>query len=32
VAEKGTWAHLAVAGNRLYVKDREHLYCYELGR
>lgn len=30
VADKGTWAHLAVAGNRLYVKDKEHLYCYEL--
>lgn len=32
VADKGTWAHLAVAGNRLFVKDKEHLYCYELPR
>ena len=30
VSGKGSWAHLAVAGNRLYVKDREHLHCYEL--
>jgi hypothetical protein len=30
VAEKGTWAHLAVTGNKFYVKDKEHLYCYEL--
>ena len=26
----GTWAHLAVVGNRLYVKDKEHLLCLEL--
>ena len=32
LAEKGTWAHLAVAGNRLYVKGKENLYCYELPR
>ncbi|MDB5307020.1 MAG: hypothetical protein JWO38_1222 [Gemmataceae bacterium] len=32
VAEKGTWAHLAVAGNRLYVKDKEYLYCYEVAK
>lgn len=30
LAEKGTWAHLAVAGNRLYVKGQEKLHCYEL--
>lgn len=30
VAEKGTWSHLAVAGNRLYVKGKDNLYCYEL--
>lgn len=30
VADKGTWAHPALAGGRLYVKDKEHLYCYEL--
>jgi outer membrane protein assembly factor BamB len=27
-----TWAHLAVAGSRLYVKDREHVICFELAR
>ncbi len=30
VSEKGSWAHLAVTGNRLYVKDKDTLYCYEL--
>jgi len=30
LAEKGTWAHLALAGNRLYVKGKENLYSYEL--
>jgi outer membrane protein assembly factor BamB len=25
-----TWSHLAVAGKRLYVKDREHLICFEI--
>ena len=30
LAEKGTWAHLAVANNRLYVKGKENLFCYEL--
>ncbi len=31
VAEPGTiWSQLAVAGNRLYIKDKEHLTCYEL--
>lgn len=30
IAEKGTWAHLVVVGNRLYVKDKDTLYCYEL--
>jgi len=30
MAEKGTWAHLALANNRLYVKGKENLYCYEL--
>jgi outer membrane protein assembly factor BamB len=26
----GTWAHLAVVGNRLYVKDKTHLMCLEV--
>ena len=30
VSGKGVWAHLAVAGNRLYVKDKDTLHCYEL--
>ena len=30
LAEKGTWAHLAVANGRLYVKGKENLYCYAL--
>ena len=30
VSTKGTWAHLAVAGNRLLVKGPEELICYEL--
>jgi outer membrane protein assembly factor BamB len=30
VSERGTWAHLAVAGNRLLVKGPEELLCYEL--
>jgi outer membrane protein assembly factor BamB len=30
VSEKGTWSHLAVAGNRLLVKGPEELLCYEL--
>lgn len=31
IAEPGTvWSYLALAGNRLYVKDKEHLACYEL--
>jgi outer membrane protein assembly factor BamB len=30
VSEKGTWAHLAVAGNRVLVKGPEELLCYEL--
>lgn len=30
VSEKGTWAHLAVSGNRLLVKGPEELLCYEL--
>ena len=29
-AEKGTWAHPAVAGGRLYVKDKMKLLCYDL--
>jgi outer membrane protein assembly factor BamB len=27
----GTWAHLAITGSRLYIKDKEHLLCYDLG-
>lgn len=30
VSAKGTWAHLAVAGNRLLVKGPDELLCYEL--
>lgn len=30
VSGKGSWAHLAVAGNRLYVKDKTELHCIEL--
>jgi outer membrane protein assembly factor BamB len=30
VSEKGTWAHLAVSGNRLLVKGPDELLCYEL--
>jgi outer membrane protein assembly factor BamB len=26
----GTYAHLAVAGSRLHVKDRTHLHCFDL--
>jgi outer membrane protein assembly factor BamB len=26
----GTYSHLAVAGSRLYVKDRRHLLCYDM--
>ncbi len=27
-----TWAHLAVAGSRLYVKDKQHVLCYDFAR
>jgi outer membrane protein assembly factor BamB len=30
VSDTGSWSHLAVDGNRLYVKDKDTLYCYEL--
>ena len=30
VASSPTWAHLALAGNRIYVKDRTGLACFEL--
>jgi len=31
VAEPGTiWSQLAVVNNRLYIKDKEHLSCYQL--
>jgi outer membrane protein assembly factor BamB len=30
VSGQVTWSHLAVAGNRLYVKDQDTLHCYEL--
>jgi outer membrane protein assembly factor BamB len=26
----GTWSYLGVAGSRLYIKDKEHLLCYDL--
>jgi outer membrane protein assembly factor BamB len=30
VSGRGSWAHLAVVGNRLYVKDKTELHCIEL--
>jgi outer membrane protein assembly factor BamB len=31
VIEDGeTWAHLAIAGSRLYIRDKEHLHCFDL--
>ncbi len=30
VTGKGSWAHPAVAGRRLYVKDQAFVYCYDL--
>lgn len=31
VAEPNTiWSNLAIAGKRIYIKDKEHLVCYEL--
>jgi outer membrane protein assembly factor BamB len=30
VSGKGVWSHLAVAGNRIFVKDKDTLYCYEV--
>jgi outer membrane protein assembly factor BamB len=27
-----TWSHLALAGGRLYVKDKDHLLCFDLER
>jgi outer membrane protein assembly factor BamB len=30
VAPGGTWAHLAVVGSRLYLKDKENVLCYDL--
>jgi outer membrane protein assembly factor BamB len=30
LAERGTWAHLAVANGRLFIKGKENLYCYDL--
>jgi len=30
LAEKGTWAHLAVANGRLYIKGKENVFCYAL--
>jgi outer membrane protein assembly factor BamB len=26
----GTWSHLALVGSRLFVKDADHLHCYDL--
>lgn len=31
VTDSPVWAHLALAGSRIYVKDRTHLACFELG-
>ena len=30
LTDRPVWAHLAVAGRRLYVKDKTHLACFEL--
>jgi outer membrane protein assembly factor BamB len=30
-AQGGVWSHLAVAGSRLYIKDKTHLICYDFG-
>ena len=30
VTDKPVWAHLALAANRIYVKDKTHLACFEL--
>ena len=31
VSDSGpTWSHLAVAGGRLYVKDRQDVLCFDL--
>ncbi|MFO0801527.1 MAG: PQQ-binding-like beta-propeller repeat protein [Gemmataceae bacterium] len=30
LAEKGTWAHLAVANGHLFIKGKENLFCYPL--
>ena len=30
VSDRGAWAHMALAGNRLLVKGPEELLCYEL--
>jgi outer membrane protein assembly factor BamB len=30
VTDDPSWAHLALAGSRLYVKDKTHLTCFEL--
>ncbi len=27
-----TWAHPAVSGSRVYIKDKQHLMCYEFGQ
>ncbi len=27
----GTWAHPAVVGSRIYIKEKEHLLCFDLG-
>jgi outer membrane protein assembly factor BamB len=31
VAPGETWSHLTVTGSRLYLKDRDTLYCFEMG-
>jgi outer membrane protein assembly factor BamB len=31
VSDEGpTWSHLAVVGNRLYIKDKQHLFCLDV--
>ena len=32
VSEAPTWSHLAVAGSRIYVRDRQKLVCFDLER
>ena len=28
----GVWSQMAVVGSRLFIKDKEHLLCYDLSK